>query len=270
MLPEPPVRIATRSAVWEQYAQARSIRAVARRLGLSAYQVKSVLESDPERLLGIIQEFCEEQIAHWENKHERIHGLLDLLMDFWEAMLLEIRTAANEGRVTSIRNEAGEPMPVLDAVQFLIMSRLLDQARGMAETAIRTSLAYRTAGAVGGADGEGGRDPLSTKALELLDDAELAKFYLDAGTDLPPYLAKKVELLAQEKAPPAERPDGATTKEKKPRAGSVKPTRGGGKKTKVKAGAQARKKQPRKSGARQSPARRKKGKRAKKRGSGSK
>lgn len=183
--------------VWEAYARLRSIRRVAEELGVSKWRVSEVLGSDRNRMLAMIDEHMEALVAGWESQHEEAQAIMGELLALCRAMLAEIRRAAYEGRLTQIRDKMGYPMPVLDAVQFLVMTRLLDQVAKIGVQAQAISSAYRKGDtSLAKEITPGGGD-----SFETMSDAQLVSIIKAGGMKVPPILAQKIKQLEAQRQP---------------------------------------------------------------------
>ncbi len=191
----------TQVAVWETYAVERSARATAEKLGVKRWIVREIIQRDRHRVNEIIDANLEMMVASWEHTCERAHRLMGDLVGITEGMILEIKTATIEGRMTTIRDRNGYPMSVLDATQFLVMSRLLDQTARIAERAQEISTAYRRGGQTPAGDdgGPGGPGGIGSAAnaddIDTMSDRELARIIKAGRFTMPPLLAKKLENL---------------------------------------------------------------------------
>lgn len=189
-----PDRLETQMAVWEAYARLRSQRRVARELGISVWIVQAVLESDRKRVKAVVAEHIEQLVAGWEDRHHRAQGVMDDLIGLCEAMVAEIKQAAQEGRATRILDREGYPMPVLDAMQFMVMSRLLDQMSKLGAQAHQISSSYRQGAAASDAEDQDGSGS-GAQRFELMDDAQIAAAIRRGGFKLPPILERKVKRI---------------------------------------------------------------------------
>lgn len=193
----------TQLAVWESFARTRSVRATARELGADWRVVRQVIAMDEDRVRSMIDVHVEELVSRWEEHHEKVHGHIDALIDMVGAMIAEIRAAALEGRMTSILNKDGYPMPVVDAIQFIVMSRTLEQLSRIAGQAFDVSSAYRRGVAADRAV-QGARQAAGGGGLydfERMDDRQLADVIRQAGLKLPPLLERKVKLIESKSRP---------------------------------------------------------------------
>lgn len=188
-----PWNIDTQIRVWDAYTRLRSMRATAAETGVPLHTVRQVLDADRRRLNQIIDDYHEQIVAAWEQtEHESIE-LQQQLLKVYRGMIEEIMQAAAEGRATRIRHRDGYDLPVLDAINFLVASRALDQVSGIAAKARAVASAYRTGGATTTGDDTAATD------FEKMNDVELARAILAGGMKLPHHLemkAKKVPELA--------------------------------------------------------------------------
>lgn len=187
-----PSNIATQIEVWEVYEKTRAIRATSEQTGISRWIVERIIGQDRHRMNLILNQVREESVAKWEDHEKRSQGIIDDLLQICENLFLEIKDAARTGRLTSIRNADGYQMPVLDAIQFMVMTRMMDQVSRLASQAHGISAAFRTGDTdllkkMGAADGDPG--------FERMDDRQLAQAIKDGGLVLPPLLAQKMKLL---------------------------------------------------------------------------
>lgn len=180
----------TQIEVWDAYLRLRSRARVAAELGYSERIVRDVLASDPERLRMMNDSIREDRAARWEQHEGRALVVIDRLLAIAEAQVAEIMLAAAEGRVTSIRDKDGYQLPVLDAVNLMVMSRMLDQMVGVSTRAADAVNRYRgeTADKAGAAGPAG-------QSFETMTDAELAEVIRAGGVPVPAILAQKVKML---------------------------------------------------------------------------
>lgn len=185
--------------VWESFAQTRSVRATAEATGIGYFICREVIRMDQDRLLALIDGHIEQLVSQWEAKHQQAHTIMGDLLSFVGSMVAEIKAAAAGGRPTTILGSDGHPMFVLDAVQFLVMSRTLDQLMRLAGQAHEISTAYRTPGRVQGSgvggQGSEGQQRGQDYDFARMDDAQLAGVIRSAGLSLPPVLERKVKLI---------------------------------------------------------------------------
>lgn len=188
-----PDNLETQVMVWESYSSTRSARRTSRETQIPQWIVTKILHSDRDRMLRMVDEFMESMVSQWEDKQQRAQIIMDDLMNLCEGMVHEIKIAATEGRMTSIRDRDGNQMPVLDVIQFLVVSRLLDQVTRIATQASMISTAYRS-GETGLAkkmkDTDIGRDN-----FEAMDDMQLAAVIRAGGLKLPAVLERKVKMI---------------------------------------------------------------------------
>lgn len=194
-----PNDLQTQLDVWGSYARLRSKRAVVRELAIAEWIVRDVLASDQQRLIALIDEEMENLVSQWETTHGRAHRLMADLLDIADGLITEIKTAAAEGRVTTIRDRDGFPMPVLDAMQFVVMTKLLDQLARIAEKAQQISTAYRTGHPFAEAEKRAGGSHAGGKPLDAMDDLELAHVIEAGGIKLPDILVRKVKQVESDR-----------------------------------------------------------------------
>lgn len=186
--PEPRESLSVRSDVWAAYATLRSVRGVAAKLGMSPATVRQVLEADKDRLRVLLDDLHEERAAMWASRERRVGAMLDTVLDTYDGLMLEIADAMADGRVTRIRNDEGGFLPVIDAIQLVVMSKIADQTVRIAQvsrTLANESSQATTRLAAAEVD--------ELQGLEAYADEELAAIVEEAGVSLPPMLAQKLK-----------------------------------------------------------------------------
>ena len=179
---------------WAAYERLRSVKATARETGYSEHVTREVLDSDTQRQHVILDDFLEACVAEWETKQVRAHGIMNQLFGLFEALMAEIGAAQAEGRATKIVDRNGVGLPVLSAVELMVVSKLFDQAAKCAQVAHSISESYRRGRGIGaGEDGEiGAGDNVAKWSDRALYDAIKA-----GGLKLPKVLEQKMKLLEQ-------------------------------------------------------------------------
>jgi len=178
--------------VWTAYESTRSVKAAAKVTGHAEHVVREVLASDTQRQYVIIDDFLEACVSEWETKQVRAHGIMNRLFELFERLMDEIGQAQEEGRPTKILDRAGVPLPVLDAIELMVVSKLFDQAAKCAQVAHSISEQYRRGRGPGAAvdAGVSGNDQ-----FEKWDDRRLAEAIKAGGLKLPLILEKKIRQL---------------------------------------------------------------------------
>lgn len=97
---------------------------------------------------------------------------IDGTLDLYAGLLLEVKAATEDGRLTTILDGDGNRYPVPNAMQFLLASRMLDQLVKIAQVGRALSEAYRGRSAADGngkAGGGSGDDPSDWPAQRFID-----------------------------------------------------------------------------------------------------
>lgn len=173
------------AAVWAAYVEYHTVRGVCNHTGYGYDVVVDVLNADKPRLAAMLNMYMEEFVGRWEKLQSRSLDLIDRVLAHFQNLLTEIETAAKENRITHILNAKGEPMPVLEAMEYLVMTRVLDQILRVAEVGRKISQEYR------GPRLEVVSDMREQVAREL-DPVAVAKEMQRVGLTLPPLLAEKL------------------------------------------------------------------------------
>lgn len=199
--PEPPKDLVLTSDVWAAYGRLRSVDATAKALGVPVEKVRATLESDRPRLMQMIRELHESRAAAWEARERRVGNMLDTVLDTYDGLLLEIKAAMDDGRITRIRDQNGDELPVLDAIQMVVMGRIAEQTTKIAQVA--RSLAASKDDIVTAIEME---DP-NLQDPNFMADEDIAELVRDAGLDLPPMLAAKIKKITNTAISPDKKDD---------------------------------------------------------------
>lgn len=129
--------------VWTVYGRVRSIVKTAAELNITVGQVRTVLNFDKVRHERVKQDAIEEKASQWEEHENRALALLTKAVGNLAGDLLEIEKAVEEDRMTTIRNEDGIKLPVLNARQLMITAKIVDQLTNLATKASAIAAATR-------------------------------------------------------------------------------------------------------------------------------
>lgn len=188
--------------IWMAFEKMRSLRGTAMDTGHTVNQVRQVLDRDPERIVQILEEFYQASVAEWQKKEVTAHWIIDSLLDIYRGVILEIKQATEEERLTRIKDPEGFFYTVPDAIQFVTASRMLDQVARIAQVAHGISEGSRGRGDEKNGSAAGrrpGDDPMEWPADRLVD-------WLRGGDKrVPKSLERKVAgLLSDSSAPTSE------------------------------------------------------------------
>lgn len=192
----------TQLEVWQSYTRLRSYRAVHDETGIPRDTVRAVLNQDLGRIRMIAREFLEEYTAHLEEAGQRSMSLIQQAMELCSHFMAEVQAAAAEGRMTVIRDQNGQPMPVLDVVEFLQNCKILDQAMKVAEKTWQMSREFRLERQP--QDGEGGDSASLSINFTKMSDYEIAVMLRAGGRPLPPALERCVQIVESQTKKPAD------------------------------------------------------------------
>lgn len=190
-----PDQLETQIRVWDSYARHQSRRKVAEELEISESVVRRVLDMDRPQLRAMMEEAFERIVSDWEESGARSLRLVKALLTLYEGQLAEIARAAEEGRMTSICGPDGYPLPVMNAIEFLVQTKMMDQLVKLAGQATAISNGFR-GGQLAGKDEEG-EGPARPGVFDFnrMSDAEIAQVIKDANMTVPPTLRRKVDNL---------------------------------------------------------------------------
>jgi len=205
--PEKPKDLVLASDVWAAYGQLRSVSATAKSLKISEDKVRATLEADRPRLQKLISTLHESRAAAWEARERRVGFMLDSVLDTYDGLLLEIKSAMEDGRITRIRDQNGHELPVLDAIQMVVMGRIAEQTTKIAQVA--RTLAASKDDIVTAIEME---DPELQDPNFMADEA-IAELVNEAGLDLPPMLAAKIKRITNTATSP-DKKDNASSGDK--------------------------------------------------------
>ena len=183
--------LATQLDTWTAYEGCRSVKGTCELTGYSQHVVREVLRSDTARQHVILDDFLEACVAEWESKQVRAHAVMNRLFELFEALMADIGKAQANGGMTTIKGRDGNPLPVMDAIELMVVSKLFDQAAKCAQVAHGISDAYRrgkSAEVVPDADADD---------FENWSDHRLAECLKAGGVKLPRILEAKVKRLAE-------------------------------------------------------------------------
>jgi len=183
-------------SVWECYVKHRSMRMVAAELDCGLHRVRTVLSQDKPRLERIKQDQIELAAARWEKKENESLEMLDKLNRLYIGMLAAIDEAVAEGKgaKTKIRDKDGFEMPVVNATQLMVNSRMFDQFIKLGGQARSIASALR-AGHIPAMSGQGDGSPSMPSDYSQFDDATLVQMIEDGGGEAPEALKLKAELF---------------------------------------------------------------------------
>ena len=216
--PSNPEDLQLQTEVWEAYDRLRSTRKVAAELKLGDWVVRRVLNQDRRRMIAMIDSSMESVVADWEQAATHALRITQDGLGIVEGLFLEIQAAAAEGRVTTIRDKMGEELPVLDAINFLIVSRVLDQVTNTAAKGMQISLAYRGGAPIGERLEQAGDGGDIMEQIKAMDDLEIVKRIRASGLRPPPYLERKLKMIESRVLPKDQAKLAASPKEKPPPA----------------------------------------------------
>lgn len=185
--------LAVATDVWLAFERCRSIRGTAIDTGQPEERVREILNADEARLKVIAAEFQQACVAEWEKKEVASHGIMDRCLNVYAGILAEIEAATEDDRLTTIRDQDGHPLPVVNAMQLVLACRMIDQVTKIAQVARGISDAYQGS--------EGGPGRLNGAAAD--DDPEKwpEQRFIDllraGGLRVPKAMKRKVDNLLE-------------------------------------------------------------------------
>jgi len=195
-----PDNLQTQQDVWATYERVRSLRAVAKELGVGKWIVGHVMGSDLNRKLDILIEHCEHMVAHWETHGAQALRIMGKSMEIVEQQVDHILECQKKDMpVTEINhpNGSGMPMTTFEAINLIVCGKAMSQMLAIAEKAHTISAEFR-----------GGESALAKKMMEAqegrqrgyesMSDLELALAAKEAKIYVPPVLQARIDLAAKQ------------------------------------------------------------------------
>lgn len=195
----------TQDAVWEAYADLGSIRSVWQHTAIPRNVVERVVANDPKRRQQLRDQLQEQQISEAERVADELRRQAFDVAGIQAGNIHEIKTAAEERRMTHIIDKNGEPLPVQDAAMMLVNSRYLSQIGDFLKKVHDMRMNYQMQQAGDGQRQPGGQErgdrsgpPESWDATEQLEAfAEMPDEMLEGFGEM---FRRRVELVRRQKA----------------------------------------------------------------------
>lgn len=179
--------IEQQTQIWNTYGKVRSIAMTAELLGVTVSMVRSVLAFDRTRLERIKQDAIELTAAKFEGLAGKAMGLLVKAVTNIEGDLLEIDLAVAQNRMTTIRNDDGMKLPVLNARQLMINAKVVDQLTNVLTKAQTIAGAIRLTHQMEIADGDADGTGLpEVPTFDQFSPLQLCQMIEDVDPDLVP------------------------------------------------------------------------------------
>ena len=182
--------------VWSSFERTIDPRKVAEELDIPSSRVCEILNHDPDRYRDVLTLSRHEDQASWKRHHTRTHEIIGDFLELIAGQVQEIKSAAAEGRPTTILDKYGKPLPALDALQMVATGKLFGQIIRLGTQASRIMLeSERVHHTTHPIEKDIERDkPLDASIapglhdFENMTDAELIKSFEELGLQ-PPNLA---------------------------------------------------------------------------------
>jgi len=126
--------------IWSTFERSIDPRMVAEELDIPPSRVCEVLNRDPDRYRDVLTLSRHEDQASWKQHHTRTHEIIGDFLELIAGQVKEIKSAAAEGRPTTILDKYGKPLPALDALQMVATGKLFGQIIRLGTQASRIML----------------------------------------------------------------------------------------------------------------------------------
>ena len=126
--------------VWSTFERSIDPRKAAKELDIPASRVCEILNRDPDRYRDVLTLSRHEDQASWQQHHTRTHEIIGDFLELIAGQVQEIKSAAAEGRPTTILDKHGKPLPALDALQMVAAGKLFGQIIRLGTQASRIML----------------------------------------------------------------------------------------------------------------------------------
>lgn len=188
---------------WQAFTENPSLRATAKATGLTVHRVREIIYGDPARLDQWRAALESRGRTVWLARHEQAHAGIELAIDIYMRVLESIAEAVEAGSlVTGIAGRNGLPMTVIEAQQFVVSCRAMDQLTNLARLSAERGDGYANGKIPDAAKRDVGVATLSLPELALR--AKRGGFRLTASLEAAARIAEDQEAaaLTNEKTPP--------------------------------------------------------------------